>query len=167
MSFYSDASESHFDYFLFKLLNYGMVHSESIHFCQSKHALSYIFIYISFEMLDCPFLYLLLQNHWADYNQFRHKHPWVKGVQDCSNKGQHLFQWEINKKYTFENLLLIFTTLSTKCSCRKRIKVYSKEWPRPFSIEDGNDFYQTLLTVSWVTDVAHEPLVICFELCRQ
>ena len=30
---------------------------------------------------------LLVQNHWANFNQIGTMHPWVKGMQVCSNEG--------------------------------------------------------------------------------
>ena len=37
--------------------------------------------------------HLLLQNHWANFNQTWHKlkHPWAKGIQVCSNEGPYPF----------------------------------------------------------------------------
>ena len=39
---------------------------------------------------------LLLQNHWTNFNKA--KHPWVKGIQVCSNEGHARFQGEIIAK---------------------------------------------------------------------
>lgn len=32
---------------------------------------------------------LLLQNHWASFNQTCQNHHWMKGIQICSNEGPH------------------------------------------------------------------------------
>ena len=44
---------------------------------------------------------LLLQNHWANFNQTWHKAslgPWVKKIQVCSNEGPHPFPRGDNKE---------------------------------------------------------------------
>ena len=86
--------------------------------------------------------HLLLQNHWAIFNQTCTKYPWVKGIQVCSNEGQRPSQRRDNYEITKINwqLLKIFfsrttgpisTKLGTKYPWLKGFQVSSNGGPRP------------------------------------
>ena len=42
--------------------------------------------------------HLLLQNHWVNSSKLKIKHPWVNGIQVCSNEGPRPFQREDNSE---------------------------------------------------------------------
>ena len=46
-----------------------------------------VFVVLVVVVIKFSYFHLLLQNHWANFNQIGTKHPWVKGIQVCSNKG--------------------------------------------------------------------------------
>ena len=54
----------------------------------------------------------LLQNHWTNHNKNGTKHPWVKGIQVCSNTGPHPFPRGDNNeigKIHVQNLKISFS----------------------------------------------------------
>ena len=90
---------------------------------------------------------LLLQNHTANFNQTQSKeHPWVNGIQICTNKG--------NSKKTLRNSKMFFsiptepisTKLSSKNPLVKRNQVYSNEGPYPYPGGDNNQ----IMKIHWL-----------------
>ena len=76
------------------------------------------------------------------------KHPWVKGIQVCSNEGPRPFprgdNYEIVKIHWWNFKIFLSRTtepfstkLVTKHSWVKGIQVCSNEWPRPFPRSDN------------------------------
>ena len=76
------------------------------------------------------------------------KHPWMKGIQICSNEGPCFFSRGDNYKMVkihWRNLKIFFsrttepisTKLGTKHPWMKGIQVYSNEGPRPFPRADN------------------------------
>ena len=92
---------------------------------------------------------LLLQNHWANFNQTWQKHSWVMGTQVCFNKGPHPFPRVENyriPKIHWQNLKIFFSwttvSISTKLSKMhpwvKGIQICSNDGPRSFPGGDNN-----------------------------
>ena len=65
--------------------------------------LSVVVVVVVVVVVNFSHFHLLLQNHWPIATKLGTKHPWVKGIQVCSNKGPRFFPrgdyYEIAKIY--------------------------------------------------------------------
>ena len=97
-----------------------------------------------------------LQNHWANFNQTLHMHPWLKGIQFCLNEKPRPFLRGDNQeivKIHWRNLKIFFsrttgpisTKLGTKYLWDKGIKLCSNEGPWPFPWVDNYE----IAKISW------------------
>ena len=57
-------------------------------------------VHLSILLSVCKLSYfrLLLKNHWANFTKLCTKHPWVKGIQVCSNEEPRPFPGGNNKE---------------------------------------------------------------------
>ena len=139
--------------------------------------------------------YEIVKIHWRNLKIFFYrttgpistklntKHPWVKGIQVCSNEGPHLFprghNYEIVKIH-WRNLKIFFsrttgpisTQFGTKHPWVKEIQVCSNEEPINSQLimffSSLNQYFDIIICVYWfelfsqVSDVAHGPLVLFY-----
>ena len=97
----------------------------------------------------------IIQNERTNFIQTWHKHPWVNGIQVCSNEG--LCRFPRGAYYTLPKMQIISSRttkqISTKRTCstnhplEKKIQVYSNKGSSSFPTRYDNETANKILTI--------------------